>query len=177
MLFPQGLTFCPNCGKEVPLEATFWPTCDFNLQTRQATPAPVPYAPQRVPKKSSFRKTVLVVILVVIVLAVIAGSLGGMQHPTRKGSVTVKVDYTGSWSGGYLDGSNYVSWDGTGTRTATLTNPPAVSLWVIVVSAQKQDGSSETLTVSILLPNGTVLNSANTSAAYGGAQTFYSLKD
>jgi len=118
-------------------------------------------------------------IIAVIVLVVIVGSLVEMQQPPSRGRgvVTVEVTYAGRWSGFYLDGSDYVSWNGNGTRDTTLMSPAGTSMWVIVAEAQKRDNSSEMLTVSILLPNGTVANSANTSAAYGAVQASCEFND
>ncbi len=113
-------------------------------------------------------------IIATIAFVAIAGLLiETQQSSSSRDLVTVQVTYSGSWSGGYLDGSNYVTWNGNGTRTANLMSPTGNSMWVIVANAQKLDGSSETLTVSILLPNGTVASSANTSVAYGAVQTSY----
>ncbi|MGP8057428.1 MAG: hypothetical protein ACLP9K_07515 [Nitrososphaerales archaeon] len=111
-------------------------------------------------------------IIATIILVVVAGALiETQQPPSSRDLVTVQVAYAGSWSGFYLEGTTYVSWNGTGTRTATLISPTGTSVWIIVAEAQKLDGSSETLTVSILLPNGTFASSNSTSVAFGAIQT------
>lgn len=74
----------------------------------------------------------------------------------------------------YGDQGNLVSWDGSSNMTIVLNRPAsASSFWVVVANAQKQDSSGAILIVEIVLLNGTVVSQAQTSAAYGLAQTSF----
>lgn len=80
-----------------------------------------------------------------------------------------KVSYSGEWQGSLSAGGSAQSIDGTGTETISINGSPSV----ISGNAQKQDDSSETLTVQIL-KNGEVVKESSTSAEYGLAQVSYS---
>ena len=95
---------------------------------------------------------------------------------TKTTQVLIKVEYDGEWQGAYGDPSALVSWNGIGTKTVTL-NKPDTYLWIVSANAQKQDDSSKTLTISILLLDGTVLKSASTSSPYGIAQVTYEIEN
>ena len=88
---------------------------------------------------------------------------GKTQAPT---GVQVQVIYPGKWSGALGYGSNIKTVDGTGSKTFDISDPG----YVVSINAQKQDDSSNTLTVQIL-KNGKVIASESTTAAYGVAMT------
>lgn len=132
-------------------------------------------------KKTLIILAISVVLAIVVFLAVnswlsslsFSSSSSGSTKTTQ---VLIKVEYDGEWQGAYGDPSALVSWNGIGTKTVTL-NKPDTYLWIISANAQKQDDSSKTLTVSILLPDGTVLKTASTTSPYGIAQVTYEIKD
>lgn len=95
---------------------------------------------------------------------------GGSPIQASADQVVLRVDYNGAWSGAYGDTGSIQSWSGTGPYTLTLTRPSGTLLWVVSANAQKQDGSSSALTVSIERANGAILKSSSTSTAYGVAQ-------
>ena len=89
--------------------------------------------------------------------------------------VQIQVQYSGAWSGAYGDTGNIQSWSGTGAYTLTLDRPLGTTMWIISANAQKQDSSSDPLTISILKMDGTVLKTSSTSTAYGLAQVAVSV--
>lgn len=120
-------------------------------------------------------KYILLVLCLVLVTAVaIAGctsSQSGQPITTTSGSsqpgtIQVKVDYSGKWSGALGAGGNVKTVDGTGPQTFDIQNPR----YFVSVNAQKMDDSNRLLTVSILR-NGNVVATENTNAAYGVAMT------
>ena len=64
--------------------------------------------------------------------------------------VIIKVEYNGEWQGAYGDQTAIVSWSGTGSKTVTLNRPSDASIWIISANAQKMDGSSNTLRITIM---------------------------
>jgi len=100
---------------------------------------------------------------------------GGVQTESDDDSGTsettfeVRISYSGEWQGSLGEDGSIQSVDGSGTRTFTVDGEPSV----ISANAQKQDDSSETLTVQIL-KDGEVVKEASTSAEYGVAQVSYS---
>lgn len=131
-------------------------------------------------KKTLIILAISVVLAIVVFLAVnswLSGpSFSSSSGQTKTTQVLIKVEYDSEWQGAYGDPSALVSWNGNGTKTVTL-NKPDTYLWIISANAQKQDDSSKTLTVSILLPDGTVLKTASTTSPYGIAQVTYEIKD
>ena len=131
-------------------------------------------------KKTLMILAISVVLAIVVFLAVnfwLSGpSFSSSSGPTKITQVLIKVEYDDEWQGAYGDPSALVSWNGIGTKTVTL-NKPDTYLWIVSANAQKQDDSSKTLTISILLLDGTVLKSASTSSPYGIAQVTYEIKN
>jgi len=84
--------------------------------------------------------------------------------------VQANVLYSGKWSGALVYGSNMKSIDGTGIKTFEIPN----SGYSISITAQKEDGSTNALTVQIL-SDGKVIASEWTNAAYGVAATSITL--
>lgn len=78
---------------------------------------------------------------------------------------TVRVQYDGEWSGSVGGDGSIRSVDGTGTATFDIEGDPLV----VSANAQKQDGSSDTLTIQIL-EDGELIAERSTSAEYGVAQ-------
>jgi hypothetical protein len=81
----------------------------------------------------------------------------------------VRISYSGEWQASIGQGGSIRSVDGSGTETFTVDGEPSV----ISANAQKQDDSSDTLTVQIL-EDGAVVEETSTSAEYGVAQVSYS---
>ena len=130
-------------------------------------------------KKTLMILAISVVLAIVVFLAVnfwLSGSSFSSSGQSKTTQVLIKVEYDGEWQGAYGDPSALVSWNGIGTKTVTL-NKPDTYLWIVSANAQKQDDSSKTLTISILLLDGTVLKSASTSSPYGIAQVTYEIKN
>lgn len=76
--------------------------------------------------------------------------------------ITIKIEYSGSWSGSYGDLGSTESIDGSGSRTITIDNPD----YYVGAVIQKSDESSRKLTVKIMRGK-EVLEEGSTSAAYG----------
>lgn len=93
-----------------------------------------------------------------------------LEPNLTKETVVIKVEYNGEWQGAYGDLSKIVSWNGNGVKTLTLNRPNDAHLWIVSVNAQKMDDSSQTLTIKIMLNDGTVLKQASTTSPYGIAQ-------
>ena len=93
------MAFCPNCGKEVPPEATFCPSCGHNLQTRQ--PIPPQVAPQQPPKKSHLKRNILIVIGVIFLLILVAGLASYSPTPTGNPNQIAGFTVTGDRTQGY----------------------------------------------------------------------------
>lgn len=100
------------------------------------------------------------------------GTSGGSGTEGASGSGTafsVRVQYSGSWQGAVGTGGSTRSVEGTGSETIQLEGSPDI----ISANAQKQDDSSDELTIQIL-KDGAVVEETSTSAAYGVAQASYS---
>ena len=93
------------------------------------------------------------------------------EEPTEEepDSFKVKIEYSGEWQGALSitgDGSSETrSVSGSGTEEFDI-EPPVT---ILSANAQKQDDSSETLTIQII-QNGEVVSESSTSAEYGVAQ-------
>lgn len=88
------------------------------------------------------------------------------ESETSYSGYQVKVIYDGSWSGAAGGTDSINSYDGTGDETIDLGDVP---YGIVSANAQKQDGSSDKLTIQIL-KDGKVVKEGSTSAAYGVAQ-------
>jgi hypothetical protein len=78
----------------------------------------------------------------------------------------VKIIYDGSWAGAVATTGSTNSYDGTGDKTIDVTD---VSYGIVSANAQKQDGSSNKITIQIL-KDGEIIKEGSTTAAYGVAQ-------
>lgn len=84
------------------------------------------------------------------------------DEETPEGTITVEVDYSGSWSGSVGDDESQRSVDGSGTEEFEV-NPDSM---VVSGTFQKDDDSSDELTVRIK-QDGEVVNEQSTTAEYG----------
>jgi len=80
-------------------------------------------------------------------------------------SYQVRISYDGDWSGSIGGDGSSRSVDGSGTETFDIDGDP----FIVSANAQKQDDSSDVLTVEIL-QGGEVIARQTTSASYGVAQ-------
>ncbi|MGP8057935.1 MAG: hypothetical protein ACLP9K_10095 [Nitrososphaerales archaeon] len=104
----------------------------------------------------------------------------GQSASASINQVAIQVTYSGSWQGAYgVTGtsSSMVSWSGNGTKSVTLSRPSGGGVWAISANAQKLDGSSASLVIEMLAPNGTVLQEAQTIAPYGMAQIGFTVSE
>lgn len=101
-----------------------------------------------------------------------SGAPSGESTPTSEPQpeFAVRIIYSGSWQGALSvtggGSSQSESVSGTGTEMIEITG----DVDIISVNAQKQDDSTEEITVQIL-HDGEVVSEASTSSAYGVAQT------
>ena len=104
----------------------------------------------------------------------------GQSASASINQVAIQVTYSGSWQGAYGvmgTSSSMVSWSGNGTKSVTLSRPSGGGIWAISANAQKLDGSSASLMIEMLAPNGTVLQEAQTIAPYGMAQIGFTVSE
>ncbi|WP_162993957.1 hypothetical protein [Halalkalicoccus subterraneus] len=93
------------------------------------------------------------------------------QAESTDGSFSIRVDYDGEWSGAVGSEGSSRSVDGSGTEEIEIDGDPMV----ISANAQKQDDSSDELTIQIL-QDGEVVAEQSTTAEYGVAsvsESFY----
>lgn len=98
-----------------------------------------------------------------------SGSDSSEEEDSSSGSYSVRVQYDGEWSGSIAADGSSRSVDGSGEETFEIDGDPTT----ISANAQKQDDSSEELTIQIL-QDGEVVAEQSTTAEYGVAQTSYS---
>lgn len=84
----------------------------------------------------------------------------------KTNEATIQIEYSGSWSGS-IGGDNSRSVDGTGSETYTVEGD------IIVATIQKDDDSSDELTVSIMV-EGKTEETESTTASYGVVTVSYS---
>ena len=117
--------------------------------------------------------TSFLALLIVLCSGLFTGFLKLDVEPIDK--VILEVDYYSSWEGTiYKDGSNW-TWSGFGKKTETLLRPEH-GKWIISVTAQKMDDSSNPLKISITLLNGTIIKESYTNAPYGLAKLTAEIK-
>lgn len=87
------------------------------------------------------------------------------QTSSSEVTYQVRIQYTGEWSGSIGGDGSVRSVDGSGEQTFDIESDP----FIVSANAQKQDDSSDTLTVQIL-ENGEVIAERSTSTEYGIAQ-------
>lgn len=83
----------------------------------------------------------------------------------QQSAYSVKISYDGEWSGTVGQQGEMRSVDGSGTKTFDIDG----SASIVVANGQKRDGSSGTLTVTIL-KNGEIVAQKSTDAKYGMVQ-------
>ena len=83
---------------------------------------------------------------------------------TEATGIQVKITYSGDWSGAISTGGSTKSISGSGDETIDIEKGGMVS-----ANAQKQDGSSNELSIQIL-KDGKVVEETSTDAEYGVAQ-------
>jgi hypothetical protein len=81
-----------------------------------------------------------------------------------EGSISVRIEYEGEWSGAVGSEGSTRSVDGSGPEEIELEGDPSV----VSANAQKQDDSADELTVQIL-QDGEIIAEESTTAAYGVA--------
>jgi len=96
------------------------------------------------------------------IAAVIVAGCTGSSSGTSGGNLQVQVNSSGSWAGSYGAVGEIHRVDGTGSQTYTIAEDGGN----VMAEFQKHDGSSDQLTVSII-KNGQVIETENTTAAYG----------
>jgi hypothetical protein len=89
----------------------------------------------------------------------------GMNSPIKE--VEIEVEYDKSWIGSVTNGGVHQSFSGTKTSSIIIERPNDATLWVISASAQKGDGSSDTLILRIKNLDGEILAEKSTYIAHG----------
>ena len=98
----------------------------------------------------------------------------GINAPLQE--VIVEVDYSGSWIGSITNEGTHENFSGTGPGSQTIQRPSGQVVWVISASAQKGDGSSDTLVLRIMNLDGEVLAEKSTYVAYGLVATSVNIR-
>jgi len=95
-----------------------------------------------------------------------SGSQSGSQSESESEPTSqVEISYSGEWQGSIASGGSSRSVQGSGSDTIEIDGSPDI----ISANAQKQDDSSDELTIRIVL-DGEVIKESSTSAEYGVAQ-------
>ena len=115
-----------------------------------------------------------VAILILILLTIISAIMfirypfnlnEGINDPHQE--VIIEVEYDKSWIGSVTNQGTHQNFSGTKPGSITIQRPKGQAVWVISASAQKGDGSSDTLTLRIKSLEGEVLTEKRTYVAYG----------
>lgn len=127
---------------------------------------------------STAKKAISIIVVCcvgLLIVAMIGGGLSSDKNTSTKSNSAdtssqatgkqIKIIYGGEWSGAAGDASSINSISGSGDETIDLADDARI----ISANAQKQDASSDTLTIQIL-KDGKVVKEASTSAEYGVAQ-------
>lgn len=118
---------------------------------------------------TKFNKTLLLgIALLIIVVVAGVGAFALLQKGGTTHDVQVKVSYSGYWTlqaGEATYAPNTISGYGDQTTTVHCDRDS----WVVTAKAQKQDDSWNSLTVSIIKMDGTVLGSRSTADPHGQA--------
>ena len=96
------------------------------------------------------------------IAVILAAGCTGSSSGTSGDTLQVQINSSGIWAGSYGAVGEIHRVDGTGSQVYTITD----SGGNVMAEFQKHDGSSEQLTVSII-KNGQVIETDNTTAAYG----------
>jgi len=94
---------------------------------------------------------------------------GSQSGSESERTYQVKISYSGEWQGSIASGGSSRSVQGSGSDTIEIDGSPEI----ISANAQKQDDSSDELTIQIL-QDGEVVKESSTSAEYGVAQVSFS---
>lgn len=166
---------CPECGGWVPVDYKRCQTCGHYMKPeamgpprRVIQPSKGPLLQRRVPTKWR-----IVVVAAVIVFAIVI-TWALFTNPFGTSDVKVVVTYSHPWSGAIGDLYDIHTWGSTGSYSQTLHRTHS-GTWIVTANAQKLDGSSATLTISIQTMDGRVLRSSSTSTPYGMAQVVATL--
>ena len=108
------------------------------------------------------KKKIALGCIVGIVLIALIVFVTSDKNTSAATGTQVQINYTGSWSGAYTDGSGTQSIDGTGPKTVNVSTDSIYTS----VDAQKKDGSNKELTISII-KDGKTVATKNTTAEYG----------
>ena len=128
---------------------------------------------------STAKKAISIIVVCCIGIIIIAVIGGGLSHdkntsPSTKSNDNsapqvqgkqIKIIYSGEWSGAAGDTGSVNSISGSGDKTIDVDK----DAHIISANAQKQDSSSDNLTIQIL-KDGKVVKEASTNAEYGVAQ-------
>ncbi len=104
---------------------------------------------------------IVVIIAVVVILAVVLSTAAAM----RSDQVKIIVSYPGDWSGTYSDGSSLHSWSGWGEDSVIVTRSSATAT-IYAMAMSTEFGSSGTMTLKIIGPDGHTLKEASGSSAF-----------
>ena len=94
---------------------------------------------------------------------------GSQSESESEPTYQVEISYSGEWQGSIASGGSSRSVQGSGSDTIEIDGSPEI----ISANAQKQDDSSDDLTIQIL-QDGEVVKESTTSAEYGVAQVSFS---
>jgi hypothetical protein len=157
---------CPDCGGYVPVEYEQCQNCGHRMKA-SAPRAPIRSISAARRKNPHILRAVIVGGLVLVLAIVISWML--FTQPFSPTQVKVVVEYAHPWSGAIGDLYGINTWGSTGSYTQVLHKTHSGS-WIVSANAQKEDGSTATLRISIITMDGKVLRSATTSEPYGVAQ-------
>ena len=100
----------------------------------------------------------------IVLVAIILGYAASLASSIN--TIFIRVQCSGPWTGNYGDISGQQSMDGSGDHTFTLERKGQI-YWVVSVVFQKQDWGVYPLMVSLVTPDGEVLESQSTTAEFG----------
>ncbi|AEG18817.1 hypothetical protein MSWAN_1806 [Methanobacterium paludis] len=111
-----------------------------------------------------------IILVVIVFMAMGDHNTGSSSTASADNSTTsnvatgtqIQINYTGSWSGAYTDDSGSQSIDGTGSKTINVSSDDISTS----ADAQKSDGSSKQLTITII-QDGKTVATKSTTAQYG----------
>lgn len=118
------------------------------------------------------QKKILLSSMIAAVILMGVFSSGCLETGPKTGTATIKVSYSGSWSGS-LGSTSSAGETSTSSVSGTGTKTFDVSGSFVSAVIQKSDDSSNTLTVQIIV-NGNIVKQESTSAAYGVVSVSYS---
>lgn len=107
-----------------------------------------------------------IIVIGIIIAAYFIANRDVLSSGSSK-TVTLVVDYDGTWTGKYSHSDVVVNVDGTGHAEVQKHLEPGVN--IIRFTVEKGDNSSNELRISILNSDGKLLGSASTTDAMGVA--------